>query len=174
MYLPTHYVPLFFNPAGYILHQAWKLLQPALVMRNDLGNCASLLKWLRVVTMGMVAPRNANDIGPMYAMVDLKLPLADKNLISHRQRILQQVILALNQPLQSLELAITQMVAAVMQSTNDTHLAREEKHARTNEPKLPSDIFNRTSHILLNYLELPDKACLPLLWHQWSYCKKKQ
>jgi len=101
----------------------------------------------------------------------LKLPLADKNLISHRQRILQQVILALNQPLQSLELAITQMVAAVMQSTNDTHLAREEKHARTNEPKLPSDIFNRTLHILLNYLELPDKA---LLWHQWSYRKKKQ
>jgi hypothetical protein len=46
MYLPARYVPLFLNPSGYTLRQAWELLLPALVTHYDLVACASLIKWL--------------------------------------------------------------------------------------------------------------------------------
>jgi hypothetical protein len=174
MYLPARYAALFLNPSGYTLRQAWELLLPALVTHNDLAACASLIKWLRVVSMGTVVQNNANDIGPSTATIDLQSPLADEQLINHRQRILKQVLPALYQPAQTLELAITQMAAAVTQNTNDSRMAREEKQARLNEPKLPSDRFNRTLNILLNYLDTPEEANLPPLWHQWSNCTKKQ
>jgi len=101
-------------------------------------------------------------------------PLADQDLLNHQHRILKQVLPALFQPAQSLELAITQMAAAVTQSTNDNRVAREEKAARAAEPKLPSEKFMRTLPILLNYLEVANEANLPLLWHEWANCNKKQ
>ncbi len=85
MYLPARYVPLFLNPAGYTLRQSWDLLYPAIVTNNDLVVCSSLLKWLRVITMGTIVPNNPNDIGPTTAVVDLVPPLADQDLINHRQ-----------------------------------------------------------------------------------------
>ena len=129
MYLPARYVPLFLNPAGYTLRQSWDLLYPAIVTNNDLVVCSSLLKWLRVITMGTIVPNNPNDIGPTTAVVDLVPPLADQDLINQRQRILKQVLPSIYQPSPSLEIAITQMAAAVTQSTNDSRAAREEKAA---------------------------------------------
>jgi hypothetical protein len=120
MYLPARYVPLFLNPAGYTLRQSWDLLYPAIVTNNDLVVCSSLLKWLRVITMGTIVPNNPNDIGPTTAVVDLVPPLADQDLINHRQRILKQVLPSIYQPSPSLEIAITQMAAAVTQSANDS------------------------------------------------------
>jgi len=124
--------------------------------------------------MGTPVPNNPNDIGPTSAITDLVPPLEDQDLISHRHRILKQVLPAVYQPAQSLELAITQMAAAVTQSTNNNRLAREEKAARANEPKLPSDKFMRTLPILLQYLKVADEANLPQLWHEWANCNKKQ
>jgi hypothetical protein len=40
MYLPSKYVALFLNAAGYTLRQAWESLYLALVMNNDLVMCA--------------------------------------------------------------------------------------------------------------------------------------
>jgi hypothetical protein len=130
MYLPARYVPLFLNPAGYTLRQSWDLLYPAIVTNNDLVVCSSLLKWLRVITMGTIVPNNPNDIGPTTAVVDLVPPLADQDLINHRQRILKQVLPSIYQPSQSLEIAITQMAVAVTQSATDSRAAHEEKAAR--------------------------------------------
>jgi len=150
MYLPARYVPLFLNPAGYTLRQTWDLLYPAIVTNNDLVVYSSVLKWPRVITMGTIIPNNPNDIGPMTAVIDLVPPLADQDLINHRQRILKQLLPSIYQQSPSLEVAITQMVLAVTQSANDSNAAREEKAARANEPKLPSDKFMRTLPILLN------------------------
>jgi hypothetical protein len=85
VYLPAQYVPLLLNPAGYILRQSWDLLYPAIVTNNDLFVCSSLLKWLRVITMGTIVPSNPNDIGPTTAVVDLVPPLANQDLINHGQ-----------------------------------------------------------------------------------------
>ena len=134
MYLPARYVPLFLNPSGYTLRQAWELLLPALVTHNDLAACASLIKWLRVVSMGTVVQNNANVIGPSTATIDLQSPLADQQLISHRHRILKQVLPALYQPAQTLELAITQMAAAVTKNTNDSRMAQEESKPDSTNP----------------------------------------
>jgi len=124
--------------------------------------------------MGTIIPNNLNNIGPMSAVIELIAPLADQDLINHRQRILKQVLRSIFQPAQSLEVAITQMAAAVTQSTNDNRAAHEEKAARATEPKSPSNKFMRTLPILLNYLEIPDEANLPTLWHEWANCNKKQ
>jgi hypothetical protein len=49
------------------------------------------------------------------------------------------------------------MAVAVTQSTNDTRQAREEKKARAQEPKLPSEKFTVTLGILQEYLEEADE-----------------
>jgi hypothetical protein len=126
--------------------------------------------------MGTAAPGNANNLnlGPSPAVIALQAPLADQALINHRQRIQKQVLPGLYQPAESLELAITQMAAAVTMNTNDSRLAREEKAARNLAPKLPSEKFTVTLPILMDYLETANEENLPLLWHRWANCSKKQ
>jgi hypothetical protein len=66
------------------------------------------------------------------------------------------------------------MAAAVTQNTNDQRLAREEKAAKQDEPKLPSDRFNVTIHILQEYLKIADEKNLPPLWHRLANCTERQ
>jgi hypothetical protein len=66
------------------------------------------------------------------------------------------------------------MAAAVTQNTNDQRLAREEKAAKQEEPKLPSDRFNVTLHILQEYLQIADEMNLPPLWQRLANCTKRQ
>jgi hypothetical protein len=174
MYLPPKYVSLLLNPAGYTLRQAWQIIYPALVTNQDLITCAPLLNWLRVISMGTAVAGNANNIGPTATTIELQAPLADQALINHRQKLQKQVLPTLYQPAESLELAITQMAAAVTMNTNDGRLAREEKAARATAPKLPSDKFTVTLPILLDYLEIENEERLPALWHRWANCSKKQ
>jgi hypothetical protein len=75
------------------------------------------------------------------------------------------------------------MAAAVTQNTNDTRLAREEKAAHRNEPKLPSDRFTVTLNILQEYgaaAECIRDVCgvLSLVWSHspfvtWFFKKEK-
>jgi hypothetical protein len=106
--------------------------------------------------------------------LELQAPLADQALLNHRQQLQKVVLPALYQPAESLELAITQMAAAVTMNTNDSRLAREEKMARALLQKLPSDKYTATLPILLDYLEIADEADLPDLWHRWANCTKRQ
>jgi hypothetical protein len=71
--------------------------------------------------------------------MNLTVPLIDENVVQHRSRIQKSALPGLYQPSPTLERAITQMAAAVTQNTNDHRLAHEEKAARRDEPKLPSD-----------------------------------
>jgi hypothetical protein len=89
--------------------------------------------------MGTTVPRNANAIGLTTAIITLQVPIADQDLIHHHQTLQKQVLPGLFQPAENLEMAITQMAAAVTQNTNDNRQAREEKLARSTEPKLPSE-----------------------------------
>jgi len=166
VYLPARYVPLFLDPSGYTLRQVWEVLYPAIIDANDLQACSTLLKWLRVASMS----RNQADgtVGPPVVNVSLTVPMADATLIAHRKAILNQALPALNKPPQTLELAISQMAAAVTQNTNDNRLARDEKELKEQEPKLPSFKFKNTIGILLNYLVIADETNLPELWHQWA------
>jgi hypothetical protein len=112
--------------------------------------------------------------GPPLAALDIQVPLADEDLIAHRQRLLQQVLPGLHQPKDSLERAITQMAVAITQNTADNCHAREEKAAREQDAKLPSEKYTATIGILQEYLLQPDERELPALWHQWANCNKKQ
>jgi len=119
---------------------------------------------MRVVTMGTPVPGNAVEFGPTTAVLNFQVPLADQDLIAHRQRLQRQVLPGLYQPAETLELALTQMAAAVTQNTNESQIAREEKAARAADPKLPSDKFTITLNIFLEYLGIADKNNLPPLW----------
>jgi hypothetical protein len=171
IYLPARYVPLVLNPSGYNLRQLWETLYPAMVDADDLEACSPLIKWMRVVSTSMI---QNNLPGPTSATVELQVPLADEDLIIHRQRLQRLVLPSLYRPQESFERAITQMAVAVTQSTNETRAAREEKAARQAEPKLPSDRFTVTLHILQSYLQIEDERHLPLLWHRLANSTKKQ
>jgi hypothetical protein len=174
MYLPPKYAGLFLNPAGYSLRQAWELLYPAIVENNDLIVCAPLLKWLRVVTTGVVAPQDAQHVSSTPAVMELTVPIMDGTLIAHRNHIIKQVLPGAFLPQDSLELAITQMAAAVTQNTTDNRQAREAKAAKSSEPKLPSQKFAGTITILQEYLQIADETQLPPLWHKWANCNKRE
>jgi hypothetical protein len=116
-----------------------------------------------------VEARNA--IGPSAVAIKLTAPLADQVLIKHCMQLLAQVLPALHQPDQSLENVMAQMAAAVVQNTNDNRVAREEKVARDQMPKLPSEKYTLTLGILQEYLETADERDLPQLWCNWANCK---
>jgi hypothetical protein len=172
VYLPARYVPLFLDPSGYTLRQVWESLYPAMLDANDLQACSTLLKWLRVASMSRIQADGT--VGPPVVNITLTVPMADATLIAHRKAILNQALPSLNKPPQTLELAISQMAAAVTQNTNDNRLARDEKELKEQEPRLPSFKFKNTIGILLNYLVIADETNLPELWHQWANCTKRQ
>ncbi len=152
----------------------WIYINPALVNNQDLFTCAPILTWLRVISTGTRVARNANEIGPTSAVIELQAPLADQALINYWQQLQILVLPVLYQPAESLELAITQMAAAVTMNTNDSRLAHEEKMAQALVLQLPSNKYSATLPILLDYLEIADEVDLPTLWHRWANCMKKQ
>jgi hypothetical protein len=50
----------------------------------------------------------------------------------------------------------------------------KKKAAWQAEAKLPSDKYSSTLPILQSYLDIPDEANLPPLWHKWANCSKRQ
>ncbi len=114
----------------------WEILYPAIVDADDLVHCATLIKWLRVASTSTRLANNGT--GPSAVLLELQAPLVDQALIAHRLNLLKQVLPALYQPAETLETALAQMVAGVVQNTNDSRVVREEKHARDLAPKLPS------------------------------------
>jgi hypothetical protein len=161
MYVPAKYTALLFNSAGYSLRQVWEILLPALQAANDLVNCAALpvVKWLRVVST------RTQTNGITIVAIELKVPLVDERLISHRMRILHQLLPGLFQPQQSLELAITQMAAAVTQNTNDSQVARE-KGCKSRGTQFT---FRKICSYYWHPPGIPsNERNLPTLWHQWA------
>jgi len=121
-----------------------------------------------------VVAYNVQALHPTSLCITLTVPLADHHLMNHRMTMLKQALPYLNQPTETLELAITQMAAAVTHNTNEQRLARDERDAKEKAPKLPSDKFNRTIVILLEFLQITDEANLPLVWHDRANCMKQQ
>jgi hypothetical protein len=173
MYLPSRYAALMLRTSGYTLRETWQILYQAIVDRDDLQNCATLVKWLRALSTATLLPNNAG-VGATPVQTELAVPLADEDLVKHCMQILNQALPELHKPPETLELALTQMAAAVTQNTNDNRLARDEKQLREQAPKLPSDRYKNTLTILLEYLQCPDEVALPILWHQWANCTKRQ
>jgi hypothetical protein len=101
------------------------------------------------------APGNIRGLTP--ALLETQVPLADGDWITHHSRLWKQVSPGLFNPPESLECAISQMTAAVTQSTNDNRQAQEEKVAWASEPKLPSEKFSVTIGILQEFL--PKDSC---------------
>lgn len=72
--------------------------------------------------------------------------------------------------------ALTAMATAIVRQTDEVRTARENKDLEQETPKLPSavDKFKHTLHILLCLTDLNHEEDLPLLWHKWAKCGKKQ
>ncbi len=119
MFLPHAYIPLFLSSGGYTIKQAWELLYPALVQRQELLIGAPLIQWLRITTTGMVLA-NPLQMGPPSTAIRLYAPPADELLLNHRYAILHQVLPQLSAPPASLEIALNHTAAALIVQTNDT------------------------------------------------------
>jgi hypothetical protein len=117
---------------------------------------------------------NVQALHPTSLCITLTVPIADHHLMNHRMTLLKQALPYLNQPTETLELAITQMAAAVTHNTNEQRLARDDREAKEKAPKLPSDKFSRTIVVLLELLQITDEVNLPLIWHDWANCTKRQ
>jgi hypothetical protein len=150
----------------------WQILYPAIVDAQTLQTCETLLKWIKVISTGSTLGKNATGL-PTTAL-DLQVPLMDQALINHRAVILKQFLPVLSQPLKTLEHALSQMAAAVLQNTNDNQLACDKKLTREQTPKLHSEKYTVTLNILLENLEIANEQKLPKLWHNWSKCTKRQ
>jgi hypothetical protein len=68
------------------------------------------------------------------------------------------------------------MATAIVRQTDEARSAREAKEMEHETPKLPSavDKFKHTIHILLRLINVDDEDDLPILWHEWANCGKKQ
>jgi len=171
MYLPAVYVPLFLNSSGYTARQAWERLYPAIVQRQEEITCRPLLQWLQAASTKTELHNDRDD--PAVA-IPLCSPPADEALLSQRTQTLHQILPGLNAPPQTLETALSQMATAIISQTNEQKLVREQRAATEFEPILPSAKFTVTLPVLLEYLQVSDERNLPLLWHKWANCKKKQ
>jgi len=174
MYLPGKYASLNLRPPGYDIREVWDILIPAIIAENDLVICLPLITWLRIASTSTQMANNAQGYGPPTCALTLTVPMADQYFINNRMTLLKQVLPALDKPSDSLELAITQMAAAVTHSTNDARLNQEQKEAQENTPKLPSDKFTIMLPVLQQYLNTADECNLPELWHVWANCSKTQ
>jgi hypothetical protein len=172
-YLPAVYVPLFLSSNGYTIRQAWEILLPALHQRQERETCLMLITWLRAASMGSALPLPLH-IGAPAITTFLQAPPADEYLLTHRNQILRNALPHLSAPPHTLEVALSQMAAALITQTNDSRQAREQKAARDLAPKLPSERFTITLPVLLDLLQIPNEVDLPPLWHRWANCMKKQ
>jgi hypothetical protein len=68
------------------------------------------------------------------------------------------------------------MATAIVRQTDEARIARETKEIEHETPKPPSavDKFKHTIHILLRLINVDDEDDLPILWHEWVNCGKKQ
>jgi hypothetical protein len=155
----------------------WDLLLPFLVNDNLELNCAPLVDWLQVASMagGAIAPPN-DQLTPSRISINFMGHPADEDLLLHRLRIQRLLLPGFSQLSQGIENVITTMAAVIVQQMDKAQTARETKQLEQETPKLPStvDKFKHTVHILLRLLNVDHKDDLPLLWHKWANCGKKQ
>jgi hypothetical protein len=156
MYLPMVYVPLLLNTLGYTLCQVWERLYPALIWHQELEVCQPLITWLQAASMGTLLV-NPQAMGDLAIALPLCAPPTDKVLLSQQLQQLHQILPGLPALPQMLEVALSQMAAALINQTNDQHLVLKQKAAEDLEPKLPSKYFSVTLPILLEYLQIADE-----------------
>ncbi len=82
----------------------------------------------------------------------------------------------LSQLSNGIENAIATMATAIVQQTDKARTARETKKLEVKTPKLPLvvDNFKHTLHILTKLFNVDNEDALPILWHEWANCGKKQ
>jgi hypothetical protein len=173
MFLPAVYVPLFISSRGYKIQQMWKILYPAVEPRQELVICASLICWLQAASTG-AAGENPLIITAPVISVALQAPPADELLLANHHSILHRALPQLSAPPASLETALTHIAAALEGQANNNHLASDQKLAEDLEPKLSSKRFQVTLLVLLEYLQVTNEQDLPLIWHSWANCAKRQ
>ncbi len=176
MLLPAPYVPLLIQGRGYAPKEVWNLLIPAIVEANQEEACRPLIDWLRAASTARgVDPDSHAPLPPPFSL-NFSGPPADEDLITHRARILKLLLPGLSTLSGGIENALTTMATAIVQQTDEARTARENKKLEDETPKLPSNVdkFKHTLHILMKLLNLDDEEALPVLWHEWANCGRKQ
>ena len=142
MYLPAKYAPLLLDAKGYTAQEVWARLIPALEMDQKLEECQILVDWLRVAITAVPDEQEAGGQllirSPLTNAGELFVPMADRELLEQRQRIISHDLPGRHRMEHGLEGSILQLANAVANNTRDAHearLAREEERGRD---KLPS------------------------------------
>jgi hypothetical protein len=121
----AEYTPLLLSASGYTPKQTWEILHPAMVQRQELEICVPLLRWLQAASVG-TALVNPLEMGAQSFSIQVHAPSADEQLLTQRHSILHQALPGLAAPPQGLEMALSQMAAALIAQTNDNQQAREQ------------------------------------------------
>jgi hypothetical protein len=174
MYLPAVYVPLLISSSSYSLKEVWTRLYPALMQRQEVEICTPLLHWLQAASIGTTPAAPNQIMMPPHFAMNICAPAADELLLNHHLSVLNQFLPDLKAPVPGLESALSQMATALIAQTNDGRVAREQRRADEEAPKLPSEKFGVLLPILLEYLLIPDEQDLPELWHKWANSNKRQ
>jgi hypothetical protein len=176
MMLPAPYVPLLIQDRGYTPKEVWNLLVPLMVDANHEEDCRPVIDWLRAAYTSRGNDPETNAPLPPPFSLNFLGPPTDEDLINHRARFIKLLLPGLLQLSGGIENALTTMATAIVQQTDEARTSRENKRLEEETPKLPStvDKFKHTLHILLRLLNMEDKEALPVLWHEWANCGKKQ
>jgi hypothetical protein len=170
MYLPPKYTHLFIDNKGYTPHEAWNRLLPAFQNDEFLQTAAPIIMWLRAT---LHSTQN-NDHGPPITALALVAPIADQDLVQHRNTILYSTLPWLRERQEvGLNAAIIQMANAVATQANEARSARLAKEAERDQPTLPSTKFNLLFNNLKNYLNMQDEVEFPEFWFSLAAVKKK-
>ena len=177
MYLPAKYAPLLLDAKGYTAQEVWARLIPALEMDQKLEECQILVDWLRVAITAVPDEQEAGGQllirSPLTNAGELLVPMADRELLEHRQRIINHDLPGRHRMEHGLEGSILQLANAVANNTRDAHEARLAHEEERGRDKLPSQCFPLIDE-LMRYCNVNDEAQLPDLWQALASSTKKQ
>jgi hypothetical protein len=148
------------------------------VLRDDnlQDDCLPLIDWLRAASTASGRDPETQRLSPPLFNLNFNNPPADEDLLHHRGRITKLLLPGLSKLSDGIKNALTTMATAIVQQTDEVRTAREIKQLQDDIPKPPSavDKFKHTLHILMRLLMVDDEDNLPILWHEWANCGKKQ
>ena len=162
VYCPAPYAALLLA-APVTPRIAFELITAQLTIDGKLAECNPLVKWLQVALLAVAN----NGASPLQLGVAPTAPLADHNLLGHREKILHLDFPLLNQA--NAQLQQHQIATQIGNLVADTRLHRADELRRKalDKVKSPIDLVGATGVAsLCRYVRAPTEAGLPPIYQR--------